>query len=240
MYDIGLPPPLPPRPLHIPRELLAKHTRTIRIIPENHSSGSIDFEVIERCLVPGDTLTLGSITSCDSGYRDIVFDSGKVDTSHAMIWEDKGELYIRDLHSANGTYLNGVRLMPSYTVPGGYIIKSNDVIRLGRSVKDSRDGNHSIGLYLKENNIEANTGSQILKNSSTPSLGSCRVCHQLNEPLQALFVPSCVHILHFRCAELLLDNYPTFECPTCEKKYRISSTHPNGPKLQISQVAKDP
>ncbi|KAI9019305.1 hypothetical protein CLU79DRAFT_836906 [Phycomyces nitens] len=219
MHALSLVPPLPPRPLIIPSEMLGRHNCSIRITCEYHSSGSIEFQVIERSLVPGGIVTLGNIKFCDPEYKDIGFDSNLVDENHAMIWEDDGQLYIRDLDSLNGTYHNGVRLIPSSIAPGGHILKTNDALRLGTTLNGS---------------MEADPDS--------PSLGSCRICHQFNEPLQALFVPSCAHILHFKCAETLLENYPEFECPTCEKKGLINGYMKMDKKdavMLLEQASKD-
>lgn len=46
---------------------------------------------------------------------------------HAMIVAVKGTLYLRDLNSINGTFLNGYKLLPITS----YALKSGDVITLG-------------------------------------------------------------------------------------------------------------
>lgn len=46
---------------------------------------------------------------------------------HAMIVVVKGVLYLRDLNSVNGTFLNGHRLVPIASYP----VKNGDVITLG-------------------------------------------------------------------------------------------------------------
>lgn len=46
---------------------------------------------------------------------------------HAMIVAVKGVLYLRDLNSVNGTFLNGHRLMPVASYP----VKDGDIITLG-------------------------------------------------------------------------------------------------------------
>jgi pSer/pThr/pTyr-binding forkhead associated (FHA) protein len=52
---------------------------------------------------------------------------GGVSRYHAMIVTVKGLLYLRDLNSVNGTFLNGHRLMPIASYP----VKDGDVITLG-------------------------------------------------------------------------------------------------------------
>jgi pSer/pThr/pTyr-binding forkhead associated (FHA) protein len=52
---------------------------------------------------------------------------GGVSRYHAMIVVVKGVLYLRDLNSVNGTFLNGHRLMPIASYP----VKDGDILTLG-------------------------------------------------------------------------------------------------------------
>jgi serine phosphatase RsbU (regulator of sigma subunit)/pSer/pThr/pTyr-binding forkhead associated (FHA) protein len=49
-----------------------------------------------------DSIILGRHPECD-----IVLDSGAVSRQHARVFQDGGRFYVQDLHSRNGTYLNG-------------------------------------------------------------------------------------------------------------------------------------
>ncbi len=53
---------------------------------------------------------------------------GGVSRYHAMVVVVKGVLYLRDLNSVNGTFLNGHRLMPIASYP----VKDGDTITLGQ------------------------------------------------------------------------------------------------------------
>ena len=77
-------------------------------------------------------LTLGRSTS-----NDLVFPEGHTSREHAKVWMDEGVVWIQDLGSRNGTYLNGVRLgaspepVPARTDIDDWV--SSSTITLGRS-----------------------------------------------------------------------------------------------------------
>ena len=47
----------------------------------------------------------------------IRFDDDRVNRNHAILWAEHGNWYVRDLNSANGTYLNGERVRNSAMLP---------------------------------------------------------------------------------------------------------------------------
>ncbi|KIM42424.1 hypothetical protein M413DRAFT_444842 [Hebeloma cylindrosporum] len=49
-------------------------------------------------------------------------------SSHAEIWQDGGKIYIRDLESAFGTFVNGLRISK------GTVLKTGDTISLGSRI----------------------------------------------------------------------------------------------------------
>jgi pSer/pThr/pTyr-binding forkhead associated (FHA) protein len=55
----------------------------------------------------------------------------KVSKFHAVMTFDKGIAFIRDIHSTNGTFINGKRLVPNQPVKGGRysVFKSRMFIR---------------------------------------------------------------------------------------------------------------
>ena len=57
-----------------------------------------------------------------------------VSAHHAMIQYDKRSLFVQDLHSTNGTLLNGSRLEPGYPRP----VNIGDQIELGESLLEVR------------------------------------------------------------------------------------------------------
>jgi len=66
-----------------------------------------------------DTMVIGRHPYCE-----IVLDHGAVSREHARISQDKGRFYVEDLHSRNGTWLNGK------PVERKQLLASGDVIRI--------------------------------------------------------------------------------------------------------------
>ncbi|KAF5356466.1 hypothetical protein D9757_012469 [Collybiopsis confluens] len=60
-----------------------------------------------------------------------------VSRSHALVWVDHdGMVFIQDLESSNGTYINGVRLTSKLPSP----LKDSDILRLGQSLRLAEAG----------------------------------------------------------------------------------------------------
>jgi K+-sensing histidine kinase KdpD len=62
-----------------------------------------------------------------SGDADLTFSDSAISQRHARIDESRGEIWIEDLKSANGVYVNGQRIVEKT------LLKSGDLIQLGRS-----------------------------------------------------------------------------------------------------------
>jgi putative nucleotidyltransferase with HDIG domain len=77
-------------------------------------------------LAPGQTVTIGRTAQCD-----IHLDDPSVSRRHCSITASDGTLRVRDLDSANGTYVNERAIREGTARPG-------DVIRLGAAVLDVR------------------------------------------------------------------------------------------------------
>jgi hypothetical protein len=74
--------------------------------------------------VPKSNLTIGSAKHCD-----VVLDHNSVEGEHLRAWFDSGRVWIQDMGSANGTFLNGIRL-PSLKP---MLVRELDVLRLGEN-----------------------------------------------------------------------------------------------------------
>ncbi|OAJ42598.1 hypothetical protein BDEG_26038 [Batrachochytrium dendrobatidis JEL423] len=59
------------------------------------------------------------------------FKSKVVSRIHAEIWNKDGQLYLKDIGSSSGTFLNKMRLSPASKVSRPYPIRAGDVIQLG-------------------------------------------------------------------------------------------------------------
>ncbi|KAL1941564.1 hypothetical protein VTO73DRAFT_7003 [Trametes versicolor] len=63
--------------------------------------------------------------------RNGYFDSKVLSRQHAEVWEDSGKIFIKDVKSSNGTFINGERLSPEGLESDPYELKSDDVVEFG-------------------------------------------------------------------------------------------------------------
>ncbi|CAD6910413.1 unnamed protein product, partial [Tilletia laevis] len=59
------------------------------------------------------------------------FDSKVLSRTHAELWAENGKIYIRDLRSSNGTFINGKRLSPEGCESDAAEIKNEDLLEFG-------------------------------------------------------------------------------------------------------------
>lgn len=69
-------------------------------------------------------ITIGKVKDC----VDIVLKDSSVSRIHATIFMSKGELYLKDCNSTNGTFINGIRLESEEQIP----LEENDQITIGK------------------------------------------------------------------------------------------------------------
>jgi hypothetical protein len=63
----------------------------------------------------------------NNGY----FDSKVLSRQHAEVWEEGGKIFIKDVKSSNGTFINGERLSPEGLESEPYELKSDDIVEFG-------------------------------------------------------------------------------------------------------------
>ncbi|KAL9129617.1 MAG: hypothetical protein Q9217_001973 [Psora testacea] len=69
-----------------------------------------------------------TIPAANNGY----FDSKVLSRQHAEIWADRnGKIWIRDVKSSNGTFVNGVRLSPENKESDPHELREQDTLELG-------------------------------------------------------------------------------------------------------------
>lgn len=81
-----------------------------------------------------DTLRIGRQTNAKTvpTSKNGFFDSKVLSRQHAEIWADRaGKVWIRDVKSSNGTFLNGQRLSPENRESDPNEIRENDTLELG-------------------------------------------------------------------------------------------------------------
>lgn len=97
-------------------------------------------DVIERSLQEGVILSIGRqvikdgqqvIKGKQNSEDNIWFNSKVVSRNHAELWMKDHQIYIRDIGSSSGTFLNKMRLSPSGKESRPYAIKQGDILQFG-------------------------------------------------------------------------------------------------------------
>ncbi|KAI0051381.1 hypothetical protein FA95DRAFT_1676087 [Auriscalpium vulgare] len=84
-------------------------------------------------LPPGQRVKIGRQTNAKSapGERNGYFDSKVLSRQHAEVWEDSTKIFIKDVKSSNGTFINGERLSPEGAESEPFELKSDDIVEFG-------------------------------------------------------------------------------------------------------------
>ncbi|KAF9937605.1 hypothetical protein BGZ75_008001 [Mortierella antarctica] len=64
------------------------------------------------------------------------FDSKVLSRVHAEVWSENGKVFLRDLKSSNGTFLNGKRLSPESVESEPVVLSQNDNLEFGIDIMD--------------------------------------------------------------------------------------------------------
>ncbi|KDQ22056.1 hypothetical protein PLEOSDRAFT_1025363, partial [Pleurotus ostreatus PC15] len=70
------------------------------------------------------------------------FDSYALSKNHAEIWEEAGQIFIRDVESLHGTFINGERISPARAVSEKCELRNNDIVQFGVDFVDENDEYH--------------------------------------------------------------------------------------------------
>ncbi|KAH8116852.1 hypothetical protein DFH11DRAFT_1505549 [Phellopilus nigrolimitatus] len=65
------------------------------------------------------------------GERNGYFDSKVLSRQHAEVWEESNKIFIKDVKSSNGTFINGERLSAEGVESEPYELKSDDIVEFG-------------------------------------------------------------------------------------------------------------
>lgn len=84
-------------------------------------------------LAHGQHVKIGRQTNAKTtpGERNGYFDSKVLSRQHAEVWEEAGKIYIKDVKSSNGTFINGERLSIEAVESEPYELKSDDIVEFG-------------------------------------------------------------------------------------------------------------
>ncbi|CAO3676994.1 unnamed protein product [Rhizopus microsporus] len=104
----------------------------IRLVPNvGLSSRSFVFDVIDKELEPGVIYRIGRFSDRNTIDQRLSFKSKVVSRNHAEIWSENGKIFIRDIGSSSGTFVNRLRLSPPSHESQPQEIKDGDTIQLG-------------------------------------------------------------------------------------------------------------
>ncbi|KAK9240037.1 hypothetical protein V1525DRAFT_338186 [Lipomyces kononenkoae] len=211
---------------------------SIRMTPFiDHSSTTpaLYFEPIERRGRSGNVIRLGRYTDkkefskLEAAHAPVVFKSKVVSRSHAELWVENGQWFVKDIKSSSGTFLNHIRLSPACQVSQAFPIKDGDVLQLGmdfrggseevyKCVKMRLEINRSWQKRINNFNVSAHTRLRSLTQSQPTQVQQqeCSICLVAVAPCQSLFVAPCSHVWHYKCIRpIIIRNYPQFLCPNC-------------------------
>ncbi|KAJ2612271.1 hypothetical protein H4S08_002769 [Coemansia sp. RSA 1365] len=207
----------------------------IRIVPHIVDvRKDLYFEVMDRDVSESTLLKVGRFTEKVSQQMSrIAFKSKVVSRSHAEVWTEGGQFYIRDTKSSSGTFLNHMRLSPPGVESRPHPLHDGDILQLG---VDYQGGNQDIYKCVKirleinrtwqrskENpfrrQVMANIQNAYHANSPTgggaDNSNECCICLYQMVAFQALFLAPCSHCFHYKCVKPILFTSTGFNCPLC-------------------------
>ncbi len=104
-------------------QLAAAMTETVTEVPRSIRNGNLRFADGRTIPIPHGGLRIGRMTD-----NELVLDDPKASRYHAHIMPSRAGLLIKDLHSANGVYVNEV------PIDSGALLADGDLIRIGATI----------------------------------------------------------------------------------------------------------
>ncbi|KAJ7725938.1 hypothetical protein B0H16DRAFT_1781436 [Mycena metata] len=82
---------------------------------------------------PGQRVKIGRQTNAKTspGERNGYFDSKVLSRQHAEVWEENNKIFIKDVKSSNGTFINGERLSAEGAESDPFELKTDDIVEFG-------------------------------------------------------------------------------------------------------------
>ncbi|KAI8925376.1 hypothetical protein BC831DRAFT_512568 [Entophlyctis helioformis] len=218
-------------------------------------------DVIERSLKEGQCLRIGRQVVRDGQPAappkgkaptdvDVWFSSKVVSRTHAEMWAKDSQIYIKDIGSSSGTFLNKMRLSPAGKESRPYPLKEGDLIQLGVDYKGKTDADvyRSVSLKIgfhdqawihtqrrKANPARFATALKALLAATNPygttqagdddnGATDCCICIGPIGPFQALFIAPCSHCYHYKCVASIVMRSPMFQCPLCRQVANLTAS----------------
>jgi hypothetical protein len=84
-------------------------------------------------LLPQQRVKIGRQTNVKTvpAERNGYFDSKVLSSQHAEVWEESGKIFIKDVKSSNGTFINGERLSAEGLESEPFELKTDDIVEFG-------------------------------------------------------------------------------------------------------------
>ncbi|GAA5877832.1 hypothetical protein JCM3774_000190 [Rhodotorula dairenensis] len=87
---------------------------------------SLDHAAAGRVKI-GRQINAKTVPNATNGY----FDSKVLSRAHAEVWSEDGKVFIKDVKSSNGTFINGERLSPESTESDVFELHTDDIVEFG-------------------------------------------------------------------------------------------------------------
>ncbi|EIE85880.1 hypothetical protein RO3G_10590 [Rhizopus delemar RA 99-880] len=196
----------------------------IRLVP---NLGPVDqnfvFDIIKRELKPGVSYRIGRFSEKNFIEPKLSFKSKVVSRNHAELWTEQGKVFLRDIGSSSGTFINHIRLSTPNQESERQELRDGDVIQLGTDYQGGLESCYrAVRIRIEINrqpSVYTRTAFQNLAarlNASQAVVEECCICLYPMTPSQALFVAPCSHLFHFKCSRpVIFQSYPGFSCPLC-------------------------
>ncbi|KAJ3021832.1 UNVERIFIED_CONTAM: hypothetical protein HDU68_009433 [Siphonaria sp. JEL0065] len=258
--SVSTPAPLPAKAEEeVPEVMRELHFQLIPFVQQGQPPNPT-VECLEQKIKEGDIVRIGrkvvknGVEQMLDGQKDsalnIWYQSKVVSRNHAEIWIADGQLFVKDVGSSSGTFLNKMRLSPSGKESRPYTLRENDLLVFGVDYKGKSDEDLykcvsvRIGFYdntwIKQLRKKANPAKfkkalkQLLSASNPHSAHTdddddtppedCCICIGEIAPLQAIFIAPCSHCFHYKCVNSLLMQSQMFQCPMCRQVANLAAS----------------
>ncbi|KAF9218840.1 hypothetical protein BS17DRAFT_790524 [Gyrodon lividus] len=116
----------PPQPFSSPHNLPAFPALYLYALNDTFAPKHI-------ALVGGQRVKIGRQTNAKTvpAERNGYFDSKVLSRQHAEIWEENGKIFIKDVKSSNGTFIDGERLSPEGVESDPFELKNDNIVEFG-------------------------------------------------------------------------------------------------------------
>lgn len=129
-----------------------------------------------------------TVPTAVNGY----FDSKVLSRQHAEVWADRnGKIWIRDVKSSNGTFINGVRLSPENRDSEPHELRESDTLELGIDIvsEDQKSiVHHKVSAKVEHAGVYG-TGTSVLDlnfGDIDPNTGNALMGQPLSHGMQQL------------------------------------------------------